>query len=97
MRTSAGGCVSWKAACSGSGVSVLALSSYSLVSAEIRALPLLWATAKASASNSSRRDSQAISGRSMKLNTGITSMNSSSATPAGGVACDRSGRTPRPW
>src|SRR3569832_1349313 len=75
MRKVAGGCEAYNAECKGSGVSVEALSSYSLTNADTRSCALLCLAAKASASNSCLRELIEVSGDSRKVNTGSASMN----------------------
>ncbi len=92
MRTAAGGCESWNAEYSGSGVSVAALSSYSFTSARTSDAADACCAANASASNSCRREYSDDSGASTNVNTGSARKNRISATPGRSIA----GGTPSP-
>jgi hypothetical protein len=76
------------------GVSVEALSSCSLRRADARSRPLACVDAKASASNSSRRDQPAKSGDANTPNTDETRRRRTSASASFGSV--RFGATPRP-
>src|SRR3569832_1968290 len=64
MRKVAGGCEAYNAECKGSGVSVEALSSFSMTNADTRSCALLCLAAKASASNSCLRELSEVGGDS---------------------------------